>query len=130
LKALSGLDFEIEESGSTTSFVATLKGASAGRCVLLRADMDALPMPEDSGVDFASENPGRMHACGHDAHTAMLVGAARLMASRRDCLAGEIKFFFQTGEEGRMVLDENGMVPGMLLHAGVALEFLRGGGAR
>jgi hippurate hydrolase len=113
LKALSGLDFEIEESGSTTSFVATLKGASAGRCVLLRADMDALPMPEDSGVDFASENPGRMHACGHDAHTAMLVGAARLMASRRDSLAGEIKFFFQTGEEGHFgakICSEEGLL--------------------
>ena len=100
LEALAPLGLEIEKSEKTTSFVATLKGASPGSCVLLRADMDALPMPEDSGVDFVSQNPGRMHACGHDAHTAMLVGAARLLASRAGGFDGEIKFFFQTGEEG------------------------------
>ena len=113
LEALSGLDLEIEESGRTTSFVATLKGGSPGACVLLRADMDALPMPEDSGLAFASENPGRMHACGHDAHTAMLVGAAGLMARRRSSLAGEIKFFFQTGEEGHFgarICSEEGLL--------------------
>ncbi|MDE0884317.1 MAG: M20 family metallopeptidase [Myxococcota bacterium] len=100
LDALAPLGLEIEKSEATTSFVATLKGDAPGRCILLRADMDALPMPEDSGVAFASEHPGRMHACGHDAHTAMLVGAARLLAARASALAGEIKFFFQTGEEG------------------------------
>lgn len=100
LEALADLGLEIEESGQTSSFVATLKGGLSGPCVLLRADMDALPMPEDSGLDFASENPGRMHACGHDAHTAMLVGAARLLAPRSADLGGDVKFFFQTGEEG------------------------------
>ena len=100
LEALADLGLEIEESGRTSSFVATLKGGASGPCVLLRADMDALPMPEDSGLDFASENPGRMHACGHDAHTAMLVGAARLLAPRSADLGGDVKFFFQTGEEG------------------------------
>ena len=99
LEALAPLGLEIEKSEETTSFVATLKGHAPGRCILLRADMDALPMPEDSGVEFVSERPGRMHACGHDAHTAMLVGAARLLAGRAGTLAGEIKFFFQTGEE-------------------------------
>ena len=100
IEALSDLDLHIEDSENTSSFVATLKGDSPGRCLMLRADMDALPMPEDSGLDFASEIPGRMHACGHDAHTAMLAGAARLLAGHAASLAGDIKFFFQTGEEG------------------------------
>ena len=100
IEALADLDLHIEDSEHTSSFVATLKGGSPGRCLMLRADMDALPMPEDSGLDFASETPGRMHACGHDAHTAMLAGAARLLAGHAASLAGDIKFFFQTGEEG------------------------------
>ncbi len=113
LEALADLGFGIEKSERTTSFVATLKGGSPGRCVLLRADMDALPMPEDSGLEFASENPGRMHACGHDVHTAMLAGAARLLARRADSLAGDIKFFFQTGEEGHFgakICSEEGLL--------------------
>ena len=100
LEALSDLDLEIELSEETSSLVATLKGGAPGPCVLLRADMDALPMPEDSGLEFASENPGRMHACGHDAHTAMLVGGAKLLAGRASTFSGDVKFFFQTGEEG------------------------------
>ena len=68
--------------------------------MLLRGDMDALPMPEDTGLDFASEVDGAMHACGHDAHTAMLAGAARLLAARRGDLAGRVRFLFQPGEEG------------------------------
>jgi hippurate hydrolase len=63
--------------------------------------MDALPMPEDTGLDFASQVDGVMHACGHDAHTAMLVGAARLLSGRRDGLAGRVAFMFQPGEEGQ-----------------------------
>src|SRR5690606_22298085 len=61
---------------------------------------DALPMPEDTGLEFASEVEGAMHACGHDAHTAMLVGAARLLAARREELPGSVRFMFQPGEEG------------------------------
>ena len=80
LEALSDLDLEIELSEETSSVVATLKGGAPGPCVLLRADMDALPMPEDSGLEFASEIPGRMHACGHDGHTTILIGAARGLA--------------------------------------------------
>jgi hippurate hydrolase len=110
LDALSGLGLEIELSGRTSSFVATLSGASPGRVLMLRADMDALPMPEDTELEFASEIPGRMHACGHDAHTAMLVAAAHVLAQRRDELAGELRFFFQSGEEGhfgaKISLDE------------------------
>ena len=109
-EALADLPLEWKDGGSTTGMVATLKGAREGRRVLLRGDMDALPMPEETGLDFASTIPGRMHACGHDTHTAMLAGAARLLASKTSEFAGEIQFMFQPGEEGyhgaRFMLDE------------------------
>ena len=110
-EALADLPLEWREGPSTTGIVATLKGgADPGRRVLLRGDMDALPMPEETGLDFASRIEGAMHACGHDAHTAMLAGAARLLCARRDALAGEVQFMFQPGEEGwhgaRFMLDD------------------------
>lgn len=99
--ALAGLPLEWREGPSTTGLVATLKGgAGAGRTVLLRGDMDALPMPEETGLDFASTVPGTMHACGHDAHTAMLAGAVRMLCERQAELKGEVRFMFQPGEEG------------------------------
>src|SRR5207249_10654698 len=100
LEALEGLGLDIRTGQRTTSVVARLAGARPGPTILLRADMDALPMPEETGLPFASEVNGAMHACGHDAHTAMLVGAARLLARRRDSLAGSVLFMFQPGEEG------------------------------
>ncbi len=100
LEALAGLPLTIALGGRQSSIVADLAGARPGPTVLLRADMDALPMPEDTGLDFASTVDSAMHACGHDAHTAMLAGAARLLAGRRDDLAGRVRFFFQPGEEG------------------------------
>lgn len=99
--ALADLPLEWAEGPSTTGLVATLKGgAGEGRCVLLRGDMDALPMPEETGLEFASTIPGTMHACGHDTHTAMLAGAVRLLCARRETLKGEVRFMFQPGEEG------------------------------
>jgi len=99
--ALAHLPLEWREGPLTTGLVATLKGgAGTGRSVLLRGDMDALPMPEETGLDFASATPGVMHACGHDAHVAMLAGAAELLARRADALKGEVRFMFQPGEEG------------------------------
>jgi hippurate hydrolase len=100
--ALAGLPLEIRDSASTTGFVAILRGQTGdnGRTVLLRGDMDALPMTEATGLPFASTLPGAMHACGHDTHTAMLVGAARALCARRDRLPGTIVFMFQPGEEG------------------------------
>lgn len=99
--AIAGLPLEIHDSTSTSGFVAILRGGrDNGRTVLLRGDMDALPMQEDTGLPFASTIPGRMHACGHDAHSAMLVGAARALCARRDSLPGTIVFMFQPGEEG------------------------------
>ena len=100
LAALDGLPLEIAHSKSTSGMVATLEGAGPGPTILLRGDMDALPMPENTGLDYASKVDGRMHACGHDTHTAMLAGAARLLADNRDSLRGRVKFMFQPGEEG------------------------------
>ncbi|KPL69154.1 amidohydrolase [Erythrobacter sp. SG61-1L] len=97
---LADLPLEWREGPSTTGAVAIMKGAKPGRTVLLRGDMDALPMGEETGLPFASTIPGRMHACGHDTHTAMLAGAARILAARQGELAGEVRFMFQPGEEG------------------------------
>jgi amidohydrolase len=97
---LADLPLEWREGTSATGAVATLKGGKPGRSVLLRGDMDALPMEEHTGLPFASTIPGRMHACGHDTHTAMLAGAARILAARQADLAGEVRFMFQPGEEG------------------------------
>ena len=109
--ALAHLPLAWREGPSTTGLVATLKGgAGPGRSVLLRGDMDALPMPEETGLDFASTIPGMMHACGHDAHVAMLAGAAELLCARAADLTGEVRFMFQPGEEGyhgaRFMLDD------------------------
>mgnify|MGYP000947772517 CR=1 FL=1 len=99
-EALGGLDVTIEEGPSSSGLMVTLKGPSQGRTIVLRGDMDALPMPEDTDVPFKSRVPNAMHACGHDSHTAMLAMAARLLHDRRDRLSGTVKFMFQPGEEG------------------------------
>jgi hippurate hydrolase len=110
MAALAGLPLEISTGPSTTGIIATLRGPANGRTVLLRGDSDALPMPEETGLAFASTIPGAMHACGHDAHVAMLAGAARILCERRDSLAGSVMFMFQPGEEGhhgaRFMLDD------------------------
>ena len=109
-EALAGLDVEIVEGKTTSSMVVTLRGAQQGPTILLRGDMDALPMPEDTDVEFKSQHENRMHACGHNSHTAMLVGAVHLLHRHRDKLNGNVKFLFQTGEEGyagaRFVIEE------------------------
>jgi len=90
--------FEITRP-TPTSVVATLVGGRSGPCVAVRADMDALPIDELSGEPFASERPGVMHACGHDGHTAILLGVARILSERREQLKGELRFLFQHAEE-------------------------------
>jgi hippurate hydrolase len=108
LAALQGLPLEISTGSAVTSVTAVLRGAAAGGAtggdggpvVLLRGDMDALPVNERTGLDYASRIAGAMHACGHDLHTAMLAGAARLLAARRAELPGSVVFMFQPGEEG------------------------------
>ena len=98
--ALAGLPLEIRDSTSTSGFVAILRGGQPGRTVLLRGDMDALPIVEETGLDFASTVPGNMHACGHDTHSAMLASAARILCAQAASLAGTVVFMFQPGEEG------------------------------
>jgi amidohydrolase len=95
LRSFGGLELE---RPTPTSVVARLR-CGAGPTLALRADMDALPIEEESGVEFASENAGVMHACGHDAHTAVLLAVARTLVERRDELAGEVRFVFQHAEE-------------------------------
>jgi hippurate hydrolase len=110
LEAFEGLPVEVATGRALSSVTAVLRGARPGPTYLLRGDMDALPVHEDTGLPFASEVPGAMHACGHDTHVAMLLGAARLLADRRDELAGQVVFMVQPGEEGfhgaRYMLEE------------------------
>ncbi len=116
LEALDGLELEVATGGSTSAVVATLEGGRPGATVLLRADMDALPMHEDTGLEFASRHEGRMHACGHDAHMAMLVGAARILSEKREDVPGTVKLLFQPGEEGHAgarILIEEGLLEGV-----------------
>jgi hippurate hydrolase len=100
LAALDGLPLEVSLGSRVSSVTAVLRTGRPGPVVLLRGDMDALPVTERTGEEFASRQPGAMHACGHDLHTAGLVGAARLLAARAGELAGDVVFMFQPGEEG------------------------------
>lgn len=100
LEALSGLGLEPRLGTALSSIVVDIEGGSPGPTILLRGDMDALPMPEDTDLSFASKVENTMHACGHDAHTAMLVGAAKILVQRRDQLQGRVRLMFQPGEEG------------------------------
>jgi len=108
-----------------TAVVARLRGPRPGRTVALRADIDALPILEENQVSYASTRPGVMHACGHDGHTAMLLGAAQLLVERREQLAGEVVFVFQHAEElppgGARAIVESGVLEGVDLIAGVHL---------
>ena len=100
LESLTGLGLDITLGESTTSVVADLDTGKPGPTVLLRGDMDALPLQEDHPSDFKSTHDGRMHACGHDAHVAMLASAAQLLSENKDELTGKVRFMFQPGEEG------------------------------
>src|SRR5690349_2982492 len=97
---LARIGVEGRRGTSLSSVVAVIEGGRPGPTVLLRGDMDALPLHEDTGLDFASEVGGSMHACGHDTHVAMLLGAARLLHDRRAELPGRVILMFQPGEEG------------------------------
>ena len=115
MSALAGLPLEYRRGPSSDGIVAVLRGERPGGTVLLRGDMDALPMHEDTGLAFASQESGAMHACGHDSHVAMLVGAARLLCARRSELPGTVLFMFQPGEEGwhgaRFMLEDGLLEP-------------------
>ena len=98
-ETLHGLGIETQRV-METGVVGTLTGGRPGKTAALRADIDALPVTETTGADFASETPGVMHACGHDVHTAAVLGAAMLLAEHRETLPGTVKFFFQPDDEG------------------------------
>jgi hippurate hydrolase len=110
LAELADLPVQLHRGRAVTSVVAVLDGSRPGSTVLLRADMDALPLQEDSALPFRSQVDGVMHACGHDLHVAMLATAARLLAARREQMTGRVVLMFQPGEEGchgaRHMIDE------------------------
>lgn len=113
LAALEDLPLEVHRGQRTTSVMADLRGAQPGKTIILRGDMDALPLQEDTDVPFKSSIDGRMHACGHDAHTAMLAGAARILSHHQQDLRGTVRFMFQPGEEGyagAVVMMEEGLL--------------------
>tara|TARA_Y100001970_G_scaffold275829_2_gene377617 strand:- start:30885 stop:32045 length:1161 start_codon:yes stop_codon:yes gene_type:complete len=99
-KQLDSFGLEVERNIGKTGVVATLKGGLSGKTIAFRADMDALPIQETSDVSYKSVNDGVMHACGHDAHTAMLLGSAEVLAQHKSKIHGIIKFIFQPAEEG------------------------------
>ncbi|MET0699925.1 MAG: M20 family metallopeptidase [Mycobacterium sp.] len=100
LDALADLPVELTTGTKLSSITGVIRGRTSDRAVLLRADMDALPVQEDTSLAYSSDVDGVMHACGHDLHTAMLVGAAEVLCDRRDELTGDVVLMFQPGEEG------------------------------
>ena len=124
---LGALGLDVTTGVARTGVVAHVEGARPGPTVALRADIDALPITEATGLDFASETEGRMHACGHDAHTAMLLGAAQILHALRDDLAGTVRLVFQPSEEkapgGASVMIEDGVLGAMGDHAGPSRIF-------
>ena len=99
-KELEALGIEVTKGVGKTGVVGFLEGSKPGPTILLRFDMDALPIAEDTGAEYTSENPGVMHACGHDGHTAIGLTVAKILNERKNELAGNIKFCFQPSEEG------------------------------
>ncbi|KAA0275694.1 MAG: amidohydrolase [Chloroflexi bacterium] len=99
-KELETLGIEVTKGVGKTGVVGFLEGSKPGPTILLRFDMDALPINEDTGAEYSSENPGVMHACGHDGHTAIGLTVAKILNERKNELAGNIKFCFQPSEEG------------------------------
>ena len=95
---LEGMGYEVQEI-CKCGLVALAGGKKPGKCILIRGDMDALPMPEETGLPFSSKNAGAMHACGHDFHMAMLLGAAKILKEHEDEIEGTVKICFQPNEE-------------------------------
>jgi amidohydrolase len=108
-----------------TGIIATIEGARPGKCVILRGDMDALAMQEETGADYASLTPNVMHACGHDVHTAVILNTARVLWARRGEFAGTVKLMFQPGEEGfggARAMIEDGLLENPHVDAAFALH--------
>lgn len=128
-KELQALGLEIQDNIAKTGVTAILKGRSEGKTLLLRADMDALPLQEEAPVSYASKNPGVMHACGHDYHTANLLGVAMILSEMKDDFDGTVKFAFQPAEEngggGRSMVNE-GVLDTPKVDAAMALHVMPG----
>src|SRR5688500_9370987 len=107
-KELEALGIEVTKGVGKTGVVGLLEGAKPGPTLLIRFDMDALPITEDTGAEYASTNPGVMHACGHDGHTAIGLTVAKMLHAHRDQLTGTIKFCFEPSEEGNNGEDTGG----------------------
>ncbi|GGN96055.1 M20 family metallopeptidase [Saccharibacillus kuerlensis] len=122
---LESFGIEVRRNVGGHGLIGIVKGALPGRTVALRADMDALPISEESGAEYASKREGVMHACGHDGHTAALLGAAQYFAERREQLEGEIRLLFQASEEvcpgGAKPMIEEGALEGVDAVYGVHL---------
>lgn len=116
-------------TGGTTGVTAVITGSRPGPTILLRADMDALPLQEESDLPYRSEVPGAAHMCGHDTHTAMLLGAARLLADHREDFPGAVKLMFQPGEEGfngALHMIEDGLLEDPKVDGAIAMHCLTG----
>ncbi len=117
-ETLQPLGFNLRTGVAKTGIVATMEGAKPGPVTMLRADMDALPIHEQADVSFRSENPGKMHACGHDAHTASLLGTAMILSKLREEISGTVQLIFQPSEErlpgGAKVMIDEGLFSGAL----------------
>lgn len=125
---LLAMGYETEECGKS-GLVVTIKGKRPGKTVLLRADMDALPIEEEAEVSYKSEYAGKMHGCGHDMHTAMLMGAAEILKEYEDKIAGNIKLMFQPAEEifqGSLDMIENGVLENPKVDVAVMIHVLAG----
>jgi hippurate hydrolase len=124
---LIGLGYEVTRGLAKTGVVATLRSGTSDRSIGIRADFDALPILEETGLPYASETPGVMHACGHDGHTAMLLGAAKILAERRN-FDGVIHLIFQPAEEnfgGARIMIEDGLFERFPCDAVFALHKIR-----
>lgn len=124
---LEKLGLEVQDKVGNTGVVGLLRGDSEGKTIILRADMDALPMDELADISFKSNNPGKMHACGHDVHTSILLGAARILTKFKDVIKGNIKFVFQPAEEanptgGAQYMIQDGVLENPKVDAALALH--------
>lgn len=127
-RKLEEMGYQPQDCGKA-GLIALAGGRKPGKTVLLRADMDALPMTEEADIDFASLTPGKMHGCGHDMHTAMLLGAAKLLKAHEEELQGAVKLVFQPAEEifqGSLDMIENGMLENPTVDAAVMIHVMAG----
>lgn len=121
---LEDMGYQVQEI-CQCGLVVLAGGKKPGKCILIRGDMDALPMPEDTGLEFSSQNPGAMHACGHDLHMAMLLGAAKLLKEHEDEIEGTVKICFQPNEEtfgGAKAMIEAGVLENPHVDAAFAIH--------